>query len=195
VLERYGVHYPYLLYAGNFRPQKNLPRLIEAFSVLRNELAEHPVFKQLRLIVIGGESSQNPAVRLAVNRTRMGGYIRFFGFVPQDTLQAFYESADAFVFPSLQEGFGLPPLEAMACGTPVVTSNVSSLPEVVGDAAKLVNPENVFEIARGAKEVLLDENLRRRLVELGRQQVTRFSWERTAQEVLATYRDAARSRL
>ena len=88
--------------------------------------------------------------------------MRFLGFVPFDTLRCFYESAAAFVFPSLYEGFGLPPLEAMASGTPVVTSDVSSLPEVVGDAAMLVNPENVFDIARGIKEVLLDEELRAR---------------------------------
>ena len=93
--------------------------------------------------------------------------MRFLGFVPFDTLRVFYESAAAFVFPSLYEGFGLPPLEAMASGTPVVTSNVSSLPEVVGDAAVLVNPENVFDIARGIREVLLDESLRAELIAQG----------------------------
>ncbi len=86
--------------------------------------------------------------------------MRFLGFVPFDTLRVFYELAAAFVFPSLYEGFGLPPLEAMASGTPVVASGISSLPEVVGDAAVLVNPENVFDIARGIREVLTDEDLR-----------------------------------
>jgi len=95
-----------------------------------------------------------------------------------DTLRCFYESAAAFVFPSRYEGFGLPPLEAMACGTPVVTSNVSSLPEVAGDAAVLVNPENVFDIARGIKEALLDETLRAELIRRGYAQAARFSWER-----------------
>src|SRR5688572_3727425 len=108
-----------------------------------------------------------------------------------ETLAAFYRLARVFVFPSLHEGFGLPPLEAMACGTPVVTSNVSSLPEVVGDAAVLVNPENVFDIARALKDVLLDDSLRARLIERGYQQAARFNWEETAQQVLETYREAA----
>jgi glycosyltransferase involved in cell wall biosynthesis len=99
--------------------------------------------------------------------------------------------AAAFVFPSRYEGFGLPPLEAMACGTPVVTSNVSSLPEVVDDAAVLVNPENVFDIARGIRDVLLNAELRQDLIRRGREQASRFSWERTARQVLEIYREAA----
>jgi glycosyltransferase involved in cell wall biosynthesis len=194
VLERYGVTYPYVLYAGSIRPQKNVPRLVEAFTVLRGELANDPVyaerFAELRLIVIGGDSSQNPAVRVAVSRTRSSGYVRFFGFVSPETLRTFYENAAAFAFPSLNEGFGLPPLEAMACGTPVLTSNVSSLPEVVGDAAVLVNPDNVFEIARGLREILTGEALRTRLIAAGHEQVKRFSWERTARETIDVYREA-----
>ncbi|HEY4684380.1 MAG TPA: glycosyltransferase, partial [Candidatus Acidoferrales bacterium] len=97
----------------------------------------------------------------------------------------------AFVFPSLQEGFGLPPLEAMAHGTPVVTSNVSSLPEVVGQAAVQVNPENVFEIARGIRQVLLDEGTRRQVISQGFEQIKRFSWERAAMLVRDLYLEAA----
>jgi glycosyltransferase involved in cell wall biosynthesis len=111
--------------------------------------------------------------------------------VPFDTLRCFYEAAAAFVFVSRYEGFGLPPLEAMACGTPVVASNVSSLPEVVGEAAVQVNPENVFEIARGIKEVLLDDELRDHLIRCGRERARRFSWDRTAREVLEIYRESA----
>ena len=117
--------------------------------------------------------------------------MRFLGFVPIETLRAFYQTAEAFVFPSLYEGFGLPPLEAMACGTPVVCSNVSSLPEVVGQAALIVNPENVFDIARGMREVLLDDALRGRLIAEGLKKAGQFSWERTAAEVLQAYEEIA----
>jgi glycosyltransferase involved in cell wall biosynthesis len=191
-LERYQVTYPYVLYAGNIRPPKNVPRLIEAFAVLRGELATHEQYNDLRLIVIGDEISKYPGVRITANKTRAAHAIRFMGYVPFDTLRAFYESAAAFAFPSLHEGFGLPPLEAMACGVPVVTSNVSSLPEVVGDAAVQVNPENVFEISRGLKDVLLDRAQRAELIERGYRQAARFNWEDTAAQVLETYREAVK---
>ena len=194
ILERYQIHYPFLLYAGNIRPQKNIPRLVEAFAVLRNELANHPFYSDLRLIIIGDDISRNPAVRRAVIHSRVENCARFLGFVPFDTLRIFYECAAAFVFPSLYEGFGLPPLEAMASGTPVITSNVSSLPEAVGDAAVLVNPENVFDIARGVREVLLDEDLRHRLIAKGKEQAARFSWDRTAREVMEIYEEVARKK-
>jgi glycosyltransferase involved in cell wall biosynthesis len=191
VMERYQINYPFILYAGNIRPQKNIPRLVEAFSVLRGELANHPIYSDLRLIIIGDEISKHPAVRQAVIQSRVEHSVRFLGFVPIQTLRIFYKAAAAFAFPSLYEGFGLPPLEAMACGTPVVTSNISSLPEVVGDAAVLVNPENVFDIARGLREVLLDEEVRRRCACRAQEQVKRFSWQRSAAQVLETYRDVS----
>jgi len=194
ILERYQIHYPFLLYAGSIRPHKNVPRLVEAFAVLRDELASHPVYHDLRLIIIGDRISQYPQVRHAVIKSRVENTVRFLGFVPFDTLRCFYESAAAFVFPSRYEGFGLPPLEAMASGAPVVCSNVSSLPEVVGDAAVMVNPERVFEIARGIREVLLSDQLRAELVRKGRAQASRFSWERTARQVLEIYRESARRR-
>ena len=131
-------------------------------------------------------------MRRAVIHSRVENCARFLGFVPLDTLRIFYECASAFVFPSLYEGFGLPPLEAMASGTPVVTSNVSSLPEAVGDAAVLVNPENVFDIARGIRDVLLDEELRRQLIIRGKAQAARFSWDRTAREVMEIYEEVGR---
>jgi glycosyltransferase involved in cell wall biosynthesis len=191
ILERYQIDYPFLLYAGNIRRHKNVPRLVEAFAVVREQLANHPCYKDLRLVIIGDTISQYPAVRQTVIKSRAEQVVRFLGFVPFDTLRCFYQAAAAFVFPSRYEGFGLPPLEAMACGTPVVTSNVSSLPEVVGDAAVQVNPENVFDIARGIRDVLLDETLRAELIRRGHVQAHRFSWERTAREVLEIYREAA----
>jgi glycosyltransferase involved in cell wall biosynthesis len=189
VLDRYRIHYPFLLYVGRTNPQKNIPRLVEAFAVLRGEIQEHAVYRDLRLLIIGDEISRYPALRHAVIQSRVEDTVRFLGFVPIDTLRSFYQAASAFVFPSLYEGFGLPPLEAMACGTPVVCSHVSSLPEVVGDAAEIVNPENVFDIARGIREVLLDQPRRSLMVERGFEQARRFSWERTAQQVLDAYEE------
>lgn len=193
ILERYQINYPFLLYAGNIRPQKNIPRMVEAFAVVRNELQEiAPQYRDLHLIIIGDTISKYPSVRRAVIQSRVEHCVRFLGFVPFDTLRAFYELATGFLFPSLYEGFGLPPLEAMAAGTPVLVSNVSSLPEVVGDAAIRVNPENVFDIARGIKELLLNEKLRAELVAKGHKQAASFSWNYAAQEVIKIYREVAK---
>jgi glycosyltransferase involved in cell wall biosynthesis len=192
--ERFQIQYPFVLYAGRIRPHKNIPRLIEAFAVVRGELESPPVYKDLRLIIIGDEISRNPEVRRAVAQTRTQQVVRFLGFVPFETLKEFYSAASAFAFPSLYEGFGLPPLEAMATGIPVVTSSVSSLPEVVGDAAMIVNPENVFDIARGIREVLVDEGVRSRLIRSGFAQVRQFSWRRTAEQTLEVYGEVARRR-
>jgi glycosyltransferase involved in cell wall biosynthesis len=189
VLDRYRIHYPFLLYVGRTNPQKNIPRLVEAFAVLRGEIQDHPIYKDLRLLIIGDEISRYPALRHAVIQSRVEETVRFLGFVPIETLRSFYQAASAFVFPSLYEGFGLPPLEAMACGTPVVCSHVNSLPEVVGDAAEIVNPENVFDIARGMREVLLNPERRSGMVRRGFEQAGRFSWERTAQQVLDAYQE------
>jgi glycosyltransferase involved in cell wall biosynthesis len=118
--------------------------------------------------------------------------VRFLGFVPIEVLRIFYDEAKIFVFPSLYEGFGLPPLEAMAHGTPVVTSNVSSLPEVAGNAAVLVNPENVFEIMRALHRVLMDRALRDRMKQRGYEQTARFSWETSVRRILDVYGQVAR---
>jgi glycosyltransferase involved in cell wall biosynthesis len=113
--------------------------------------------------------------------------VRFFGFVPEHTLAALYRLASVFAFPSLYEGFGLPPLEAMACGTPVLTSSISSLPEVVGDAALLVDPYSVEDIAAGLRRLLDDEALRADLVTRGRARAGDFSWERSVKAIHASY--------
>jgi glycosyltransferase involved in cell wall biosynthesis len=190
--ERYLVTYPFLLYAGRISPHKNLVRIIEAFSALKAELEKESQYPDLKLIIIGDELSKNPDLRRTVIRSGVQNEVRFMGFVPIEMLRVFYDAAKIFVFPSLYEGFGLPPLEAMAHGTPVVTSNASSLPEVVGKAAVLVNPENVFEIMRALHRVLLDQAVRERLRERGYEQVKKFSWEASAQRVLDVYREVAR---
>ena len=189
ILERYSIQPPFILYAGTIRPQKNVSRLIEAFAVVRAELEQHPEFRDLRLVIIGDELSRHPAVRRAVVATRVAPYVRFLGFVPMATLKVFYRAASLFAFPSLYEGFGLAPLEAMACGTPVVASSVPSLVEAVGDAAELVTPDNVFDIARGLRATLLDESHRQALIQAGYDQAKRFNWEQTGRAVLDIYRE------
>lgn len=189
IAERYLVTYPFLLYAGRISPHKNLVRIIEAFSALRGELEKEQTFPNLKLIIIGDDLSSHPDLRRTVIRSGVQNDVRFLGFVPIEVLRIFYDAAKVFVFPSLYEGFGLPPLEAMAHGTPVVTSNVTSLPEVVGKAAVLVNPENVFEIMRAIHRVLIDEALREKLKERGYEQSQRFSWEESARRILAVYEE------
>ncbi|PYS42911.1 MAG: glycosyltransferase family 1 protein, partial [Acidobacteria bacterium] len=144
-------------------------------------------YKNLKLIIIGDELSKHQYLRLTVIRSGAQQDVRFFGFVPYPILRVFYQSAALFAFPSLYEGFGLPPLEAMANRTPVIASNTSSLPEVLEDAAVLVNPENVFDIARGMKLILSDEVLRQKLVQKGIEQVGKFSWRVAAEKVVQTY--------
>ena len=187
ILERHAVNSPYVLYAGNIRPQKNLPRLIEAFAVAKAELRGNPEFDQLKLLVIGESLNRHADLRRAVVRARVREDVRFLGFVPGPVLRVFYSRALAFLFPSLYEGFGLPPLEAMAHGTPVLTSNVSSLPEVFQEAALLVNPENVFDIARGIRQILTENALRQTLRRRGYERARMYSWENAARLVHAAY--------
>jgi glycosyltransferase involved in cell wall biosynthesis len=193
VLERYQLKDPFVLYSGKIRPHKNLHRLIEAFAVLKSELTDDERYRNLKLVIIGDELSKHQYLRLTVIRSGAQQDVRFFGFVPYRILRVFYQSAALFAFPSLYEGFGLPPLEAMANRTPVVASNTSSLPEVLDDAALLINPENVFDIARGMKQILSDELLRQKLIQKGIEQASKFSWKLAAQEVLDTYTDVAAS--
>jgi len=191
IAERYLVTYPFLLYAGRISPHKNLVRIIEAFSALKGELEKENRLPDLKLIIIGDDLSSHPDLRRTVIRSGLHNDVRFFGFVPIDILRIFYDLAIAFIFPSLYEGFGLPPLEAMAHGTPVVTSNMSSLPEVVGNAAVLVNPENVFEIMRATHRVLVDSTLREKLKVRGYERAKHFSWDESARRILKVYREVA----
>jgi glycosyltransferase involved in cell wall biosynthesis len=192
IAERYQVNYPFILYAGRISPHKNIVRIIEAFSALRAELEKEQKYQDLKLIIIGDELSSHPDLRRTVIKSGVQNDVRFLGFVPIDVLRIFYDAAKIFVFPSLYEGFGLPPLEAMAHGTPVVTSNTTSLPEVVGNAAVLVNPENVFDIMRALHRVLVDQALRDRLKQRGYEQAARYSWDASVQRILQVYTEVGR---
>jgi glycosyltransferase involved in cell wall biosynthesis len=185
--ERYQVTYPFVLYAGRISPQKNLVRIIEAFAALKADLLKQELYPDLKLIIIGDELSKNPDLRRTVVRGGVQNDVRFMGFLPIEVLRIFYDLAKVFVFPSLYEGFGLPPLEAMAHGTPVLTSNTSSIPEVVGNAAVMVNPENVFEIMRALERVLIDQSLREKMRQRGYEQVKKFSWKNSAEAILEAY--------
>jgi glycosyltransferase involved in cell wall biosynthesis len=189
--ERYLVTYPFLLYAGRISPHKNLVRIIQAFAALKAELEKQAKYPDLKLIIIGDELSKHPDLRRTAIRSGVQNDVRFMGFVPIEMLRLFYDAAKVFVFPSLFEGFGLQPLEAMAHGTPVVTSNTSSLPEVIGQAAVLVNPENVFEIMRALHRVLLDQSVRDKIRQRGYEQVKKYSWDASAQRILEVYEEIA----
>ena len=184
IRQRYQLDHPFLLYVGNIKPHKNLERLIEAFG-----LARASGLDDLRLVIIGDEISKYPSLRQSVHRHRLDKYVRFLGFQPYDTLAAFYRLARAFVFPSLYEGFGLPPLEAMACGTPVVTSNVSSLPEIAGAAAVLVDPYEPASIAQGILRAVTDEGLRAQSIERGFARARDFSWGQSVTAIHRIYMD------
>jgi glycosyltransferase involved in cell wall biosynthesis len=182
VRERYQLHDPFVLYVGNVKPHKNLGRLIDAFHLVHTRGLDH-----LKLVLIGDDISKYAALRRAVHHHQLHKYVRLIGYLPEDTLAVMYRLASVFVFPSLYEGFGLPPLEAMASGTPVVTSNVSSLPEVVGNGALLVDPYDPSAIADGMYAVLTDEALRRDLTQRGLARAKQFSWEASVRRVREIY--------
>jgi glycosyltransferase involved in cell wall biosynthesis len=189
VRERYQLDHGFVLYAGNIKPHKNLVRLIEAFDTLRKT-----GFDDLKLLIIGDEISRLPALRRAVHSHKLHKQVRFLGFLPDETLAVLYRLAAVFVFPSLYEGFGLPPLEAMASGTPVVTSNVSSMPEVVGDAAVLIDPYSVDSIVEGVRRVLTNPELASDLRARGIERAREFSWERSVARTRDLYQEVGQAR-
>lgn len=187
VRERYQLNHRFVMYAGNVKPHKNLERLIDAFRQVRAVGG----YDDLTLLVSGSEISKYATLRRAVHRSNLHQHVRFLGYQPEETLAVLYRLADVFVFPSLYEGFGLPPLEAMASGTPVVVSNVSSLPEVVGDAGLLVNPYDAESVAGGIRRVLDNAELRRDLIARGVARARTFSWRASIARVHAIYAEVA----
>jgi len=186
VRERFQLDQRFMLYVGNIKPHKNLVRLIEAFHELRRgELDD------LKLLIIGDEISKFPALRRAVHQYKLHKHVRFLGYLSDDKLAIMYRLASVFVFPSLYEGFGLPPLEAMACGTPVVTSNVSSLPEVAGDAAVLVDPYDTGSIVEGLRRVLTTPALAAEMRRKGLLRAREFSWEQSVGKTHRLYQEIA----
>jgi glycosyltransferase involved in cell wall biosynthesis len=181
--ERYQLRGRFVLYAGNIKPHKNLDRLIAAFG----QLKQRPAHEDVKLLIIGEDVARYGSLRRSMEAAGVRQDVRFFGFVPERTLAALYRRASVFAFPSLYEGFGLPPLEAMACGTPVVTSRISSLPEVTGGAALLVDPYSVDDIADGLERVLGDQTFADELRRKGRLRAASFSWERSVKALHEGY--------
>ena len=188
VRERYQLDHQFVLYVGNIKPHKNLVRLIESFAELRRT-----GFEELKLLIIGDEISKLPSLRRAVHGHKLHKHVRFLGYVSDDTLRVLYRLAALFAFPSLYEGFGLPPLEAMASGTPVVASNQSSLPEVTGDAAVLVDPYDVASIVDGMRRVLSDPTLAADLRRRGPERAREFSWSRSVAQTRTVYEQVGHS--
>ena len=177
VRARYGLGpWPFVLTVGTVQPRKNYPRLIEAFAILVRE----GIFPQGHLVIVGEQGWKAEGTFEAIRRSGLMDRIHWLGFVADEDLPALYSAASAFVLVSRYEGFGLPALEAMACGTPVVASRTSSLPEVVGDAGILVDPESVEEIAQGLRMVLTDPERRATLRAMGLERARRFTWEAAA---------------
>jgi glycosyltransferase involved in cell wall biosynthesis len=194
VRARYGLSDSYLLYVGTLHPRKNLVRLVQAFAVLlRSSLSmPEPLPSNLQLVLAGQKGWLYDKVFAQVRELGLTERVVLTGYVPDADLPVLLSGALAFVFPSLHEGFGLPVLEAMACATPVICSNVSSLPEVAGDAALLVDPLDTGLLAEAISQIVIDEGLRRMLVERGFRQIRRFSWRRCAREILQILEDVGR---
>ncbi len=185
---RLGLPSEYLLSVGTLSPRKNLARVFEAYAVLLREQGDVPP-----LVVAGQPGWLWQPVMERVRQLRLEAHVTFCGFIPDQDLPALLTGASVFLLPSLYEGFGLPILEAMACGTPVLTSNCSSLPEVAGDAALLVDPADPAAIADGVRRLLANETDRGRLIRRGFEQARAFRWESTARKTLAVYREALES--
>lgn len=181
VRDRFRIRSPYLLSVGVLQPRKNLPRLVRAYNRLAREIPH-------RLVLVGKEGWASEDLQRAISEAPPGREPVFTGYVPDADLPALYAGADVFVYPSLYEGFGLPPLEAMACGTPVITSNTSSLPEVVGEAGVMVDPLDVHALAQAIRELLDDEPRRLALRAAGIRRAAEFHWDRTARETVKVYR-------
>jgi glycosyltransferase involved in cell wall biosynthesis len=187
VREHFSIGAPFILSVGDLQPRKNQIGLIKAFARI---IRAYPQLKQ-NLVLAGKATWFADRVREAARDSGVADRIQFFGFVSDADLLQLYNACDLFAFPSFYEGFGLPVLEAMACGRAVVSSNTSSLPEVVDGAAILFDPYAVDEIARAMSDLLLDPELRARMERLGLQRAAHFSWQKTAQRTLEVFHDVA----
>lgn len=183
VKRKYGLA-TYLLYVGNLLPHKNLHRLLNAFALISKRLPH-------QLVIAGRKDPRyHPALEAEVKALGLEEKVSFLDYIPPEVLPALYAGADGFILPSLYEGFGLPALEAMACGTPVIASRAGSLPEVTGDAAVLIDPHDVQGMADATEAVLGDPGMREVMRRRGLEQAERFNWRKTALMILGILREA-----
>jgi len=180
---KYNLNSPFILYVGTLEPRKNIPTLIKAFYNLRKYNLPH------KLVITGKKGWKYNSIFEIIEKFDIQGDVIFTGYMPDEDLPALYNAADLFVYPSLYEGFGLPPLEAMSSGCPVITSNTSSLPEVVGDAGIMIDPYDVDTLTSSIYKVLTNDGLKADMVEKGLERAKMFSWEKTAKETLKIYRE------
>ncbi|WP_261487025.1 glycosyltransferase family 4 protein [Acididesulfobacillus acetoxydans] len=187
---RYGLPEYFLLYVGTIEPRKNLERLVEAYGMAKQRLGS----SSLGLVLAGGKGWLDGPIYQRVQDLGLMHDVTFTGYVPDQDLPTLYNMAMAFVYPSLYEGFGLPPLEAMACGVPVITSNVSSLPEVVGEAGIMVDPYDVEELSNAIVRVVSSHELRQTLSDKGVRRAAQFTWEECALKTWSVYQECYESR-
>jgi len=180
-LAEMGITSPYMFYCGAIDMRKNILSTIDAFMMISKD------FPELKLVLAGGECPNNAPIKKRLEELKDDRIITM-GYISDEQKRKLMSGATAFLFPSFYEGFGLPILEAMACGCPVITSDVSSMPEVVGDAGILINPESTLELAEAMNKVVSSETLRRGMIEKGFLQAKKFSWDKTAEEVEEVYR-------
>jgi glycosyltransferase involved in cell wall biosynthesis len=183
IAKKYSLPADFILTVGTIEPRKNIPLLIESFASYIQENNNN-----LKLLIVGKQDWGFPEVQKTIYKLRINDRVRFTGYVEDTELSAFYNLAKAFVYPSLYEGFGLPVLEALSCGVPVICSNISSLPEIVADAAILISPYNASEIKNAIKRMNENSYLRQEFSERGIQQAKKFSWERTIQQIREVYK-------
>lgn len=186
--EKYKIDTKFLLYLGGFSARKNVRSILIAFSRIYKNLSD-----DYKLVFLGPSRDEHDALRKLADALNIKDKVCFTGFVPHEDLPLFYNAASLFIYPSLYEGFGLPPLEAMSCKCPVITSNVSSIPEVVEDGAVLIDPNNPDELKDSIEKVLEDEDFQNEIINKGYERSKAFSWKKTALETLDIYEELYKS--
>lgn len=180
---KYNIEDDYILYIGGFSPRKNVRGLVSAFSKIYNDLN-----KKYKLVIVGPLRDEGLNIKNAFANSNIADALVFTGFADENELPILYSGATAFVYPSFYEGFGLPPLESMSCGTPVITSNLSSIPEVVQDAGFLIDPYSEIELMNALLSLLNDSDLQQKLSSLSLKRANEFSWQETARKTLEVYK-------